>query len=778
MHLPTLIALSLLPFGLSACSHLSSVLASRTGQVLSLNADVLAEYRSGPELSIEHGRVLTDNDDAFETKLALIRQATSSIDLAYYIFSDDYSSSLMARELLAATQRGVRVRMLLDYHSHYQALNYFRMLEYFGNKESGSLSVRFYNRPTRNIIKDAVFMTLGCGQNNTNSKAECSEDKFREIDQLFADEKTGEISAKEKNVSNINTGNSGLFLSGLYAKNPEVMAMAVTNGQGFDVAELQSSSGDSKPEDIEKLKELAKLYWSANYGSGLDRLIKRVKLSAAFLFYGEQVNPVYDTFTAFLPVERASSKTVDEKTLQQARQHWQYLTDFLHHKILLVDEQQLVIGGRNVEDSYHMNPNPLSAKYTFMDTDVHLQLDVAQTELAASYETLWQFDTMVATLQEVTLHAPNDFLINSANAKQSCESLVDVDEIRHQSCLDTALIAQQSIPLEDRYQKLFDKMDQNANRFLTEYTATPSAKRSPAFTLDQTTQADYVENLPYNKTLSAEKLKRFYGAKNGFEKHSGTNIHALWLSALKRSCEVATADSPVVVYLHNAYFFLPSNLLSAIAQMIDGRQPCANVDIVVLSNSIETTDLNVVNILSRHSIKALFERYASHHKPESGATLNYYEYVQQDGTENRSLHSKVMVFAEDIYIGSANADLRSYMMDTNNGLYIRQAPELHRNYTVWLESIREDQSRTAHLNDFYLSTERSQMLDEGDQLIDSELAKYRAERFIQDPSQIQELKTKLREISDEVYNLSRDIVADHTGSSRAQALFNNLFKAI
>jgi phosphatidylserine/phosphatidylglycerophosphate/cardiolipin synthase-like enzyme len=754
------------------------MLASRAQEVPSLNADVLAGYRSGPELSIKNGRVLTDNDDAFETKLDLISRADSSIDLAYYIFSDDYSSSLMARELLAATQRGVRVRLLLDYHSHYQALDYFRMLEHFGKQGSGSLSVRFYNRPTRNIIKDAVFMTLGCGQEKTESRAGCSEDKFQEIDQLFADEKSAGISTEGRNISNINTGNSGLFLSGLYAKNPELMAMAVSNGQGIDVAKLQSDSGDTNPEDVEKLKELAKLYWLANYGSGLDRVIKRVKLSAAFLFYGEQVNPVYDAFTAFLPVERASSDAADEESVKRARQDWQYLTDFLHHKILLVDERDLVIGGRNVQDSYHMNPNPLSAKYTFMDTDVHLQLDAAQAELTATYETLWQFDTMVATLQEVALHAPNDFLIHSALAKQACESLADADEITHQSCLDTALLEQQNIPVADRYRELFEKMDQNANRYLAEYTATADNMRSPEFALDITAQADYVENLPYNKSLSAEQLVRFYGARNDSEKESGKNIHALWLSALKSSCEAATVDSPVAVYLHNAYFFLPSNLLSALAQMIDGRQPCANVDIVVLSNSIETTDLNVVNLLSRHSVKALFEHYASHHDPESGATLNYFEYVQQDDTDNRSLHSKVMVFANDIYIGSANADLRSYMMDTNNGLYIRQAPKLHGDYTAWLRSILEDQSRTAHLNDYYLRTERSQLLDEGDKLIDSELAKYRAERFIQDPAQVLELKAKLREISNEVHRLSRDIIADHAGSSSAQSLFNDLFKAI
>ena len=36
-------------------------------------------------------------------------------------------------------------------------------------------------------------------------------------------------------------------------------------------------------------------------------------------------------------------------------------------------------------------------------------------------------------------------------------------------------------------------------------------------------------------------------------------------------------------------------------------------------------------------------------------------------------HSKVMLFGPDPFVGSANADLRSYVLDTNSGLLIRSA---------------------------------------------------------------------------------------------------------
>ncbi|MFK7992788.1 MAG: phospholipase D-like domain-containing protein [Granulosicoccus sp.] len=773
----TLIVLALISLGLSSCSQLDSMLTNKGVGIPSLDTRVLSQYRSGPVLSVSSGRVLTDNDDAFETKLNLIKQATSTIDLAYFIFSDDYSSSLMARELLDATKRGVHVRMLLDYHSHYKSLDFFRMLEFYGNKGTGRLSVKLYNRPSRNIVKDAVFMTMGCGQKASGSKTRCGEEKFQEIEQLFAEEKINDDQGSKRNISNINKGNSGLFLSGLYAKNPELMAMAVSRGQDIEITKLKSNDGGTNPEDTEKLKELAKLYWLATYGSGMDRLVNRVKLSAAFLFYGEQVNPIFDAFTAFLPVERSKNERISREALQQSRNDWQYLTDFLHHKILFVDQKELVLGGRNVEDSYHMNTNPLSAKYTFMDTDVHLRLTQPQIELTRSYDNLWEFDTMVATLKEVESHAPNDFLVNSTAAKNACESFAKANVTEHQDCLNSKLIEHRKISRKQRYRSIFDQLNVQADYFLAEYLAVPVEKRSPAFNLDTTAQVGYFENLPFDKDLAGKDRSRLYGAVNDSEMVSGKNIHALWLSALKNSCEIATENKPVTVYLHNAYFFLPSNLLSAIAQMTDGRQPCAYVDIVVLSNSIETTDLNVVNVLSRHSMKALFDHYGDRHNPATGATLRYFEYLPIDD-DNRSLHSKVMVFGDDIYIGSANADLRSYMMDSNNGIFIRKAPRLLAEYTGWVNTILEDPSRSVNLNNYYFNTERSHILKEGDLLVDAELAKYRAERFIKDTGQIMELKNRLRDASNEVYRLSKEIISDHDGSSSQQASFNRLFKAI
>lgn len=59
-------------------------------------------------------RVLARNTDALMSRIVLADHAMRSIDLQYYIFEDDATGRLLAQRLLAAADRGVRVRLLLD----------------------------------------------------------------------------------------------------------------------------------------------------------------------------------------------------------------------------------------------------------------------------------------------------------------------------------------------------------------------------------------------------------------------------------------------------------------------------------------------------------------------------------------------------------------------------------------------------------------------------------------------------------------------------------------
>src|SRR5690606_3315376 len=59
---------------------------------------------------------LPDSRDAFAARVLLARAAERSLDVQYYIWHKDLSGTLLMNELLAAADRGVRVRLLLDDH--------------------------------------------------------------------------------------------------------------------------------------------------------------------------------------------------------------------------------------------------------------------------------------------------------------------------------------------------------------------------------------------------------------------------------------------------------------------------------------------------------------------------------------------------------------------------------------------------------------------------------------------------------------------------------------
>src|SRR6187401_924641 len=59
-------------------------------------------------------RLLTQGAHALLSRVVLADRATHSIDLQYYIYRNDPTGKLLSQRLLAAADRGVRVRMLLD----------------------------------------------------------------------------------------------------------------------------------------------------------------------------------------------------------------------------------------------------------------------------------------------------------------------------------------------------------------------------------------------------------------------------------------------------------------------------------------------------------------------------------------------------------------------------------------------------------------------------------------------------------------------------------------
>ena len=58
--------------------------------------------------------LLPNGEDAFLARVLAVNQAERTLDLQYYVFEDDLTGKFLMDRLLAAAERGVRVRLLLD----------------------------------------------------------------------------------------------------------------------------------------------------------------------------------------------------------------------------------------------------------------------------------------------------------------------------------------------------------------------------------------------------------------------------------------------------------------------------------------------------------------------------------------------------------------------------------------------------------------------------------------------------------------------------------------
>lgn len=81
-------------------------------------ADTKLARALAAQLSLHPGQSgfypLLQGVDAFTARIALTRDAQKSLDLQYYIYHEDTTGMVLLGELLAAAERGVRIRLLLD----------------------------------------------------------------------------------------------------------------------------------------------------------------------------------------------------------------------------------------------------------------------------------------------------------------------------------------------------------------------------------------------------------------------------------------------------------------------------------------------------------------------------------------------------------------------------------------------------------------------------------------------------------------------------------------
>lgn len=95
--------------------------------------------------------LLASGDQSLQIRLAIIQEAERSIDLQYYAIHDDLSANLLIEALLRASERGVRVRFLID---NISLEDVDQRLAAMSKKKN--IQIRVFNVPT---TKDQSIMT-------------------------------------------------------------------------------------------------------------------------------------------------------------------------------------------------------------------------------------------------------------------------------------------------------------------------------------------------------------------------------------------------------------------------------------------------------------------------------------------------------------------------------------------------------------------------------------------------------------------------------------------
>jgi cardiolipin synthase C len=106
---------------------------------------------------------LFENADAFAARALSAQSAGRSLDLMYYIWQTDLTGWLLLRDVLAAADRGVRVRLLLD-DANVQGYD----LIFLALNQHPQIEVRLFN-PTRNrghVVRRWIEIVLGMSRFN------------------------------------------------------------------------------------------------------------------------------------------------------------------------------------------------------------------------------------------------------------------------------------------------------------------------------------------------------------------------------------------------------------------------------------------------------------------------------------------------------------------------------------------------------------------------------------------------------------------------------------
>lgn len=384
--------------------------------------------------------------------------------------------------------------------------------------------------PTDGIIRDTVFMTLPCPSSQKPEAKECHDFKKSVMAQMG-------IQGRKQ------TYFSKMLLTGIYGKSPDLILPSLFVGGGIDPAKYKQGAPDSEAEK-EALKDFMKLLYEATVQ---DSLTAKIKVRFALQMYGETLNPIMNELTGRLPLIQGPNS---------AAQEWDHITDYTHHKLIMADDDIFQLGGRNIEDSYHMKSNDLSSKYTFLDTDFAAVVESGGNEISRAFDRLFNFTSMVASYDQVNLETPYELILNAKLIKQKVFECAYTKPDTQEKLLECATANLKSDVNYISYEKSFEAETakiRSGTETYKKYITTkqykdswkPSAKyddslsESDILNINQNGIATYIENLNFNK--NEKNPKRIFGSVFDSEDRNGKYLHSLWFQGLQSVCAESQA---------------------------------------------------------------------------------------------------------------------------------------------------------------------------------------------------------------------------------------------
>lgn len=515
------------------------------------------------------------NSGSFAQKIKLIESATKSIRIGYFIFGFDDSSSYLVTKLLERAAKGVDVRIMVDGMTSQQSHDNFQMVIAQSEKNASSGQ----GKPIQVMY-------------------------FRPIpDEVWADLASWGF----KDRADLQAAMAGLDpakLTGLIQSNPTI-------------------------KDNPAMKTLTAMLAPGADGTrpGLLEIVKRA-------YEGK-----FPTETSFDALTDAVFKDVGNASFTFHPKAWINMLKRFHHKLLIVDDQVFMGGGRNVEDHYHVESDygPLAASNDllhFMDADVFTSAPKIVGAGAKTFDDYW----------------------TCADNFAGCKSKIAMARERPEA--------------GKAYDAAYKALSDNAARYSKEmqtYTKDPDLVLHDGSFKGSGVKLAYLEN-------------RMAPARKGFEKlafgEEPSHFNAAWEGLM------ANAKAGDDVVIHNAYMLPPPAMQIAIFRAVK-----AGAKVRVITNSETSSNHGVVNVAAKAMYAAMLNIAERIRKERGDSEIGLRLYLYQT---RETLHTKIGLVGEYMIVGSTNADPRSKLMDTQNGVLI--GPGANGNpvadqYRQWLESM-------------------------------------------------------------------------------------------